>query len=250
MSIASASKWLYAAYVVEKNAGVVDSVSDVPFLNFTSGYSNFATPDCPNNGTVAGCLASQDGSQNTYEALHPVFHYNSGHMQKHATDFGLGPLVNSTLATEIRSGVGVDVQIAYSQPQLAGGVVTNAANYAVFLRKLLVDSPASLQIGALLGSHTVCTLPGSPGCNAAYSPLPEAWHYSLGHWVEDDPDSTPAGDGAFSSAGAFGFYPWVDSGRKLYGILAREDMNGQQEGYASVQCGRLIRRAWVTGVEQ
>jgi hypothetical protein len=101
-------------------------------------------------------------------------------------------------------------------------------------------------MGALLGSHPVCTNPLTCGLNvAAYSPVPstETWHYSLGHWVEDDPI---VGDGAFSSAGSFGFYPWIDATKTNYGIVARSAQQGQ--GYASAQCGRLIRKAWTTGV--
>ena len=83
---------------------------------------------------------------------------------------------------------------------------------------------------------------------ALYSPVTIAgdFHYSLGHWVEDDP---LAGDGAFSSAGAFGFYPWIDATRAFYGILARHDLTGDA-GNKSVLCGSLIRKAWVSGVAQ
>jgi hypothetical protein len=52
------------------------------------------------------------------------------------------------------------------------------------------------------------------------------------------------GDGAFSSPGTYGFYPWVDATRTIYGVLGREAPSGQ--GYPSAVCGRLIRRAWVT----
>ena len=103
-----------------------------------------------------------------------------------------------------------------------------------------------MKIGSLLGTDAVCTLPGSPGCNAADSPIPKPWHYSLGHWVEDDAD----GDGAFSSAGALGFYPWVSKERTLYGIIARDNTSLDQEGYQSAQCGGLVRKAWVTGTAQ
>ena len=71
-----------------------------------------------------------------------------------------------------------------------------------------------------------------------------SWHYSIGQWVEDDPVS---GDGAFSSPGAFGFYPWVDAGKSWYGIVARSVTNGY---YESAQCGGLICKAWLTGVAQ
>jgi hypothetical protein len=40
MSIASASKWIYGMYVLQKRGGVANlSSADIAFLNFTSGYS-------------------------------------------------------------------------------------------------------------------------------------------------------------------------------------------------------------------
>jgi hypothetical protein len=68
--------------------------------------------------------------------------------------------------------------------------------------------------------------------------------------VEDDP--TTNGDGAFSSPGAFGFYPWIEASKNYYGVISRQagSGNGEQEGYASAQCGRLIRHAWDPGAQQ
>ena len=141
-------------------------------------------------------------------------------MEKHASINGLGPLGNDALAAEIRSRLGSDVGLAYSQPQLAGGVVTTADDYARFLRKVLANG---LLMHDALGTHAVCTNPLN--CSEAVStPIPPelSWHYSIGHWVEDDPD---VGDGAFSSAGLFGFYPWIDAGKTTYGIVARHVAN-------------------------
>jgi len=104
---------------------------------------------------------------------------------------------------------------------------------------------AWLKISALLGAHPVCTQP-STCATAVYSPIPaEAVHYAIGHWVEDDP---AVGDGAFSSAGKFGFYPWIAHDKAWWGIVARSAQNGaEQEGVASMKCGRRIRAAWVAG---
>jgi len=41
MNIASASKWLYSSYFVQRQAGVL-SDADVKFLTFRSGYTSFA----------------------------------------------------------------------------------------------------------------------------------------------------------------------------------------------------------------
>ena len=114
--------------------------------------------------------------------------------------------------------------------------------YALMLRKML---SGRLRMGSLLGTHAVCTNPIScPAAVLAPIPLRESWHYSIGHWVEDDP---AVGDGAFSSGGAFGFYPWIDASKTYYGVVARAAPAGALD---SVDCGRLIRKAWVTGVAQ
>lgn len=255
VNIASASKWLFAAYVIEKYG---DVAANVPYLNFTSGYSNFDNSLCLPSQTVAQC---NNGAINVAEAsaVPPIFHYQGGHMQQFAaTDSVLSGLHIGTLAAEINSRIGNDVGLAYVEPQPPGGVQTTAREYAVFLRKLLVGASPSLRLGGLLGTHAVCTQP-SATCNASIetaAKLPDNFHYSLGHWIEDDPAATPSSNFAYSSAGAFGFYPWVDAGRTLYGIVSRQDPSvvgeteGTGEGYSSIRCGRLIRLAWKTGVAQ
>jgi hypothetical protein len=237
MNIASASKWLYSSYVVEK-VGV--RTSDVPFLNFTSGYSMFGTPLCPSDDTVQSCLAGRDGQD---PATIGKFYYDSGHMQHHAAFvMGLGNFDNAALTAELGRTIG-NFGFVYTQPQLAGGVAANASGYAAFLRKILRNE---LKMHDALGTHKVCTNPLT--CSTAVSePAPdtESRNYSLGHWVEDDP---VVGDGAFSSAGAFGFYPWIDKTKAYYGVLAREQVTESEAGFHSAECGRMIRQAWVTGV--
>jgi hypothetical protein len=238
MSIASASKWLYASYVVERRRGAL-TAEDYRYLNFQSGYTNFT--ECLMTQTVGECEGYLDNG--TFTPAHEgKFFYNSGHMQKHATLLGLGPLGNAQLADEIETQLGADVAIAYTQPQLAGGAFMSSSAYALLLRKML---SGRLRMGSMLGTHAVCTNPAS--CPAAVlAPIRprESWHYSIGHWVEDDP---AVGDGAFSSAGAFGFYPWIDASKTYYGVVARAAAAGALE---SVDCGRLIRKAWITGVAQ
>jgi len=234
MAIASASKLVYGAYVAEERAGVLTD-SDVHFLNFVSGYTEFTS--CLPGQTVGACEA--DGSNGTYEAANDgKFYYGGGHMQKHATDDGLAALGSLDLARTINARLGTSFN--YAQPQPAGGIVTTAAAYGDFLQRVVAGQ---LQISSLLGAHPVCTQPSSCA-TAVYSPIPsEAVHYSIGHWVEDDP---AVGDGAFSSAGKFGFYPWIAHDKAWWGVVARSVQTGTgQEGVASMKCGRRIRAAWV-----
>ena len=239
MNIASASKWVYGAYVVQKQPAIGPVA--VKYLTFRSGYTNFGI--CLRHQTVQSCLDTADNG--TYSPEHDgKFYYQGGHMQKHAALIGLGGLDNAGLAAEMRSQLGTDIALGFSQPQPAGGVVTTPGDYGRMLRKML---SGSLRIGSMLGAHATCTNPST--CPTAVStPIPEeSWDYSLGHWVESDPMK---GDGSFSSAGAFGFYPWIDKSKTWYGIVAREakaDGSGVGEGEKSMRCGKLIRSAWITG---
>jgi hypothetical protein len=236
----SASKWLYAASVVQKR-GVVSS--DVPFLNFTSGWSNFGNlPVCLLGDTVGDCLIGRDSLDS---AAVGRFKYDSGHMQHHAaTVMGLGGADNAALAADLNATVG-NLGFSYTVPQLAAGVVATPAAYAAFLQKVM---RGELALGAALGTHKTCANPATPGCNALEAPATtgEGLNYSLGHWVEDDPT---VGDHAFSSPGGGGFYPWIDASKSYYGILARERPGEGGAGFNSLECGRLIRQAWRTGAE-
>jgi hypothetical protein len=266
MNIASASKWPFAAYVVQKHGADANFASLVPFLNFTSGYSLFDNTQCnPQNlpgRTVAQC---NNGGVNALEQANRTFHYEGGHMQQLAVNLGLGNMTSAQLATEVNGAVGSDVGLYYVQPQPAGGVNTTATSYAVFLRKLL---NGQLKLATMLAADANCvqydpyTCPNaSKQSDVNLLPSSAKFHYGLGHWIEDDASQMPALAGvstsnyfAYSSAGAFGFYPWVSMDRTLYGILARQaanqETNGTGEGYRSLLCGRLIRLAWTTGVEQ
>lgn len=254
MALASASKWLYGAYVAQQRDGRL-SDDDIHFLTFRSGYTKFRI--CRRGQTVGECQSGLiNGRGRLDEATTNLFAYSGGHMQKHAVMMGLGDMDNDQLANAIARGLrplGPDWHIDYAQPQLAGGANGTANQYARFLRGMLTDE---LALGRLLGTHAVCTNPATCPAEAVKTPIPqtESWHYSIGHWVEDDPKM---GDGAFSSPGAFGFYPWIDASKRFYGVLAREDRSGlhsddpdQKPAVQSVDCGRLIRAAWLNGQAQ
>lgn len=203
----------------------------------------------------AACLDSPlNGRGRIDPATENRFAYNGGHLQKHAVLMGLGSLGPDGLAQAVQQALapalGADWRLSYSQAMPAGGGVTSAADYARFLRALL---DGRLQLGALLGTQAVCTQPQACPGDAVKTPIPRAerWHYSLAHWVEDDPQ---VGDGAFSSPGAFGFYPWISADRRFYGVVAREQRRGalsldggEKPAVASVACGREIRAAWLDG---
>lgn len=240
MNIASASKWLFGAYVAEVRGGVL-SADDTRATHMLAGYASMGSI-CGAASTVASCFAF--GGNDTYTpAKLDRYNYDSGHFQKWGVDNGMAAMTGTDVAAAYQATLGVTT--TFNGPLLAGGAIMSAADYAVFLRRML---NSQLRIASLLGDQKTCTQPGAACPTADVSPITvEAWNYSVGHWVEDDP---AAGDGAFSSAGAFGFYPWIDASKTYYGILAREDMTVGNNGYDSAQCGRLIRKAYVTGTAQ
>lgn len=248
MSIASASKWMYSSFVVQQDGGIVGA-ADIPLLRFTSGYTNMNEGGCQGNPrigppqqTIDQCLAqpgvkivsgnSANGSQDSTTVGY--FYYNSGHLTHHASaQMGMGGDTTADVTAQVQPVLEQGSSFGffeYTQVDMAGGIATTPGDYAAFLRNIL---SGKLAILGLLGSDAVCTNPST--CSTAlYSPIDgqpgnfvsnESWHYSLGHWVEDDhtpqPDGTTLGDGAFSSPGAFGFYPWIDASKTYYGILAR-----------------------------
>ena len=239
MPIASASKLVYAAFVAQQRHGQLTD-EDVRYLTFTSGYTHFRS--CRRGQTVGQCDAMRDNGEHD-PADDGRFHYNGGHMERHAVLDGLGGLDDDGLARAINEQLGTSFR--YLQPQLAGGISTTAADYGEFLRRI-VDG--QLQMKSVLGTHAVCTNPRTCA-TAAESPFTQAdLHYSIGHWVEDD----ARGDGAFSSAGAFGFYPWISKDKMTWGVLARfqPTLDGAKAGAASLMCGREIRAAWVSAVSR
>ena len=238
MDIASGTKWLFGAYVVQlRSSALADT--DLLAAHMMTGYVSM-DPACDPLATVMSCFDAGNNGTFTASSLNR-FHYRSSHFQKWGVDNGLAAMGNSELAAEFRSQIGFDIPLTFSSPTLAGGAFMSASQYAVFLRKIL---NGDLAIAALLGTSPICTLPSvCPSADA--SPIERNWHYSLGHWVEDD----ATGDGSFSSPGAFGFYPWIDSSKTHYGILARRSIRDNPVA-TSIACGALIRRAFVTGVVQ
>ena len=100
MPIASASKWIYGAYVAETQAvleGGAWRIPDaiIPFLNFTSGYNNMddacsAAATGLGDPTVGDCLnqpgtlnATTNGTRIESDSGH--FFYNSGHIDRKST---------------------------------------------------------------------------------------------------------------------------------------------------------------------
>ncbi len=271
MRIASASKWLFGAYALQREGYdnisqqsiTIDghTIAKKSFLNFTSGYDNERRRLCKDH-SVGDCVTRKGKKFNADSATH--YSYDGGHMQMYAIHgLGLADYVDNDaktnkplLATEIKRFSGEYPTFGYQSPNVAGGAAMSPRDYAQFLQKILKNE---LVISKYLGADSVCAWvdPTKKTCDAIQTPITgngaginwekEHWHYSYGHWVETDPK---VGDGAFSSPGAFGFYPWINANKTLYGIVARNESLIKRPALGSVSCGRLLRKAWETGQEQ
>jgi len=236
IKIASASKWVFGAYFLEKiGRNVQPTPQQVAELEMQSGHTSFNPFKCVFTGKVEGCFTAGSNSEVKPQDI-GKFSYGGGHSQKLALEMGLGGLNSDALTREVMGPLGI-TGLSYAHPQLAGGLEGPPSAYAQFLRRIV---SGQLRMKQFLGYAPVCTLPGV--CpNASYSPAKEAWHYSLDHWIED----APGDDGAFSSPGAFGFYPWIAADKSTYGVLAREKLSSTAY-LESAECGARIRRAWFT----
>jgi hypothetical protein len=235
IKLASATKWLFGAYVAERFQSDPASI-DWEAMRMRSGYVDLNYSSCLFTDTVEGCANAGNNEHHT-AAEDGFFYYGGGHFQQYALTLGLGALGDDSLAAELSSRLGSDLHLGFNSPQLAGGGQMAPSGYATFLTRIV---SGALTMRTQLGANPVCTNPDT--CSTAHS-SPAAgfdWHYSLGHWVEDE----PGGDGAFSSAGAFGTYPWIDAQAQSWGLLARYD-TALTAAMNSAVCGRKLRAAWL-----
>lgn len=254
--LASASKWVFSAYVLQRYNGTPGGISGaaiVRALNMKAGYTHLDDTLCVEGSesdsyTVADCF--YDGENSDRDTPPNEFFYGSGHAQHAAataTQLNLGAKTKSTLLAEINSQLNLGPTFEYAATNVSGGMQASAADYAVFLQKIM---DGTYVISDHLDEYAVPTAcaqwwscPSSPAGSVDF-------HYSLHHWIEDNTQGTlpngkalSPGDGAYSSAGAFGFYPWISNDLQYYGIISREGESGS--GGDSLVCGRAIRWAFL-----
>ncbi|NVI99237.1 hypothetical protein HV824_14050 [Myxococcus sp. AM009] len=250
MPIASASKWLYAGAYVQSKGYANLTPDEKKRLNFTSGYIDGNTTLCGDAGTrVSDCYgpAYKDVS---YRPLQDGrYFYNGGHMQKLALDDigarrGTGVL---SVMDWLNARLGTTLPESDSDVAPAGGFSGSAAHYRVFLMKLLNGQYA---LSSKLTADAVPAWQGGPG--VSFTPWTAGTaYYGLGHWIEGETVNGAWTVTGHSSAGAFGFYPWVNAAGNRYMLLARSRQLGANgEGEKSRACAQAIREAYESGVPQ
>lgn len=231
VNIASASKWVFGAYVNEATKSRALTADEVAKLHMTSGYTSQNLGSCQLAQKTKNCLPGGKTAANENS-----FFYDGGHLQQLALDLKLGELDKKGLIAEYNKKLG-NFGMRFGSLNVAGGMAGSGAGYGQFLQKVL---RGELAIGSRLGSDEVCTNTQG-GCAAKYSPSDQAaWGYSHAHWVERDATGTVQ---AYSSPGLFGFYPWISADKRTYGVIARESLMGEAYNL-SAACGRAMRQAF------
>lgn len=215
MQAGFATSWLFAAYMAQTRKLTSE---DKDAIRMVSGFAEMSRKACLGETTVGGCMSRAGGLA---EQNKGHFLYNGAHLQHWAATHGFARDNAAQLGRKMGKALRVPLEMIVPEP--ASGAVVSATGYGAFLRKLLKHQ---LKLSAFLGKDQV-----GGEKDTVYSPAPAEWHYSYGHFVEDD--------GAFSSPGSSGFYPWIKG--KYYGIVARRS-SSRQAFMESVDCGRALRR--------
>ncbi|MCP5433623.1 MAG: hypothetical protein H6923_10180 [Alphaproteobacteria bacterium] len=252
IDLASASKWIFAAYVLERYNGLPGGASGadiVDALNMKLGYTNLNDLLCEFTLTVKQCFTII--SNDDYDsAADGHFFYNSGHGQyvaQSTSHLNLPTKTRSTLFSAVDAQLNLGSSFSYSNLPLSSGLAANAADYAAFLQTLMTGGYV---LSDYLSYSPVATYPCDTGLSGC-TPLGSVdFHYSLHHWIEDNTGGTlaggktlAAGDGAHSSPGAFGFYPWITADMQYYGIISVKNAAGGFND--TVPCGQAIRAAFL-----
>jgi hypothetical protein len=154
MRYASASKWLYAAYVAQRRDGALQTW-DERMLSMRSGYTHFT--GCLADQSIDACLAW--GRNDQYEAATDGrFFYSGGHMQKHASLMGLGVLDAPPWPPNCAPDSVRNWTSACCRPR-PPAAHRHPGHLRPFLRKMITGE---LALGGLLGSHAVCA--STTGC--------------------------------------------------------------------------------------
>jgi CubicO group peptidase (beta-lactamase class C family) len=199
-------------------------------LTFQSGFND-----------DVGCLNNQQtiSLEDCVKAIYDMgtqtepgsaFYYGGNHMQVlgYMAENKTGIDWKTLFSTYLTEPLGMVARYGGStNPRMAGGIFSSANDYAKMVRALYLKThllPETIE--NMERDRTNVTI--------AYSPAPGygwEWHYAFGHWVECNSSTfTPVCSTdeyhMRSSAGAFGFYPFIDRTHNYYGVLSTMGSTG------------------------
>jgi hypothetical protein len=255
--VGSAGAFLASAFLIEQALEKQQKLTaaQIDLLRLRSPHTAPDGTDCTHALTVKSCFGNMGGARKMESGKTYPFYFGAGHMQRLAMDLGLG----DTFASHLRENF-IDVfgrenyyGVSYVSARLFDGMRITPEGYARFLRDTMAGRN---KMSGLLGSHTVCAYDaGDCAADVAFTAAPadKRWRYSLGHWVETD---ETRGRNSFSAFSREGYYVWISADKKHYGLVAplrpeRMTKNAARDlGIDTIDCGRAIREAFYTGIEQ
>ena len=242
MFIASATKWLSGAVIMRlvdrgllrldmpvsellpEFTGQKGQVTLRQLLAFTSGLE--PDPVCAGRAayTLATCTATIAAAPMT-AAPGAQYRYGSGHLVVAArmAEVATGTPFATLFAEELTEPLGMDdtLFLNTTNPNPAGSAISTLADYARFIeamwdfgthdgeRYLSTAAVQQMQRDQTAGAPMVAT----SGIRKALGS-----RYGLAEWFDVLDPATGAYE--VSSPGAFGFHPWIDRERDLYGVYA------------------------------
>lgn len=205
-------------------------------MSFTSGFTEEA--NCLNLPTsnFENCVLNM-ASANAGNGYIPgkTFYYSGVHLQVaglmaiKARNIAKG-ITNTTWQTifsDFKTATGAFLNSSYdlpsaTNPRLAGGMHWIGNDYVEFLSKyskgeILNSVSLSAQLSDQVGNAFVEASPARHGTG-------EEWHYGLGLWAECHSNVYNCGSNieTFSSAGAYGAYPFYNVKHGFVGLVARQ----------------------------
>ena len=253
--IASASKLLLGAtawLMVEDRrlaanapvSGLIDFWSQAPgdprravtfeqLFAFTSGFNGTAEQQQGCIGdpafTLRACVQQiHDGGPDSVPDQ--SFNYGNEHMQIAALAITLreGKSVDAIMRERLLGPLGVSAETRYTlgagdNPTYSGGMRSTGEDYARVLAAILradIFADRAEFLADRVGARPMATVPPAISGNNLN------WHYGFGFWKEcDGPAYVAACEAApvISSAGAFGFTPWIDFRRGYWAIIITEE---------------------------
>ncbi|MBX9617160.1 MAG: beta-lactamase family protein [Caulobacteraceae bacterium] len=201
-------------------------------FSFTSGFNAASEQD--------GCIGSPAYSLRTcVREIHDggvdtppgqAFSYGSEHMQIAALMMtqARGRSIDAIMRERLLDPLGVSAQTRFSagagdNPIYAGGMRSTGEDYGRVLAAILRGDLMRDRAGFLadrVGTRPMVIVPPGLSRNRL------AWHYGWGFWKEcNGPAYTASCDTApvISSAGAFGFTPWIDFNRGYWAVIVLEE---------------------------
>lgn len=209
-------------------------------MSFTSGLKEEAA--CINRGDsqFESCILSM-AAANAGNGYIPgeTFFYSGVHLQvaglmaikARNSALGISSSTWQNIFTDFKNSTGLFANSQYdlpstTNPRLAGGMHWIGNDYIDFLKKfskgeILNSTFKDVQLSDQVRQAFIEASPANRGTG-------EDWHYGLGLWAECHTTKFNCQDNieTFSSAGAYGAYPFLNVKHNFYGLVARQGALG------------------------